>query len=336
MGMSASQARYVMLAAKKSDVEFEGQQINQQRTNLATETSGYTTQLLTLTVPTPPSSTEFTKTNYSFDYKANTATINGNIVANDDGTYRIAFTYEAIEDKPRVETARLYRDGVGAGAPLSYNGKALTLIQAPPANADEDLVNEYNADYSRLEQIYPGQITGPNQNINGQYYKYESPDGETYYISAAEVAAYEAANAFPTSYEDSQSSDYVGPNWHFVEEQANVDYPGLWPNADIEWTDTGRAYSITYQGNEYLLNVTTETDEAAYEDAMNEYKYQKDLYSQEMDQINAKIEIIEQQDKKLEIKLQNLDTQQEALSTEMDSVKKVIDKNIEASFKAFA
>ena len=51
--------------------------------------------------------------------------------------------------------------------------------------------------------------------------------------------------------------------------------------------------------------------------------------------INAKTEKIQEQDRTLELRLKQLDTEQEALQTEMEAVKKVIDKNIESTFKTF-
>ena len=42
------------------------------------------------------------------------------------------------------------------------------------------------------------------------------------------------------------------------------------------------------------------------------------------------------QDKRLELELKDLDTQHKEIETEYDSVKKVIDKNIEGSFKTFS
>ena len=45
---------------------------------------------------------------------------------------------------------------------------------------------------------------------------------------------------------------------------------------------------------------------------------------------------IQNQDKKLELELDNIETQRSAVTTEIDSVKKVIDDNIEGSFKTFA
>lgn len=49
----------------------------------------------------------------------------------------------------------------------------------------------------------------------------------------------------------------------------------------------------------------------------------------------AKTAEIQTQDKKLELSLKQIDTEHEAVQTEYDSVKKVIDKNIERSFKTF-
>lgn len=44
---------------------------------------------------------------------------------------------------------------------------------------------------------------------------------------------------------------------------------------------------------------------------------------------------LQAQDKQLEIELKNIDTQHQAVQTEIDAVKKVIDKNIEMTFKTF-
>lgn len=52
-------------------------------------------------------------------------------------------------------------------------------------------------------------------------------------------------------------------------------------------------------------------------------------------QLQARIAAIQQIDKSLELQLRRVDTQREAVMTEIDSVKKVISKNIESSFKTF-
>ena len=49
-----------------------------------------------------------------------------------------------------------------------------------------------------------------------------------------------------------------------------------------------------------------------------------------------KLEEIEQQDTKFDMELKKLDTEHNALQTEYDSVKNVIDKNVEKSFQIFS
>ena len=75
MGMAASQARWISLAARKTNVEYEGQQINQARTALANESSQLWNELYNMEVPTAPSTTEFTTTQYTFQNGDSTQTI---------------------------------------------------------------------------------------------------------------------------------------------------------------------------------------------------------------------------------------------------------------------
>lgn len=50
----------------------------------------------------------------------------------------------------------------------------------------------------------------------------------------------------------------------------------------------------------------------------------------------TKIDSLHQIDRRLEIELNSVDTQQQAVQTEIEAVKKVIDKNIDLTFKTFA
>lgn len=51
--------------------------------------------------------------------------------------------------------------------------------------------------------------------------------------------------------------------------------------------------------------------------------------------IDAQTQALQQQDKILEMQLKQIDTQHQACQTEIDAVKKVIEKNIEGTFKTF-
>ena len=71
-------------------------------------------------------------------------------------------------------------------------------------------------------------------------------------------------------------------------------------------------------------------------EAMNEYLYKKEEYEKTIADINAKTSIIQKEDRTLELRLKQLDTEQNALATEMDAVKKVIKDNVEKTFKTFS
>ena len=113
----------------------------------------------------------------------------------------------------------------------------------------------------------------------------------------------------------------------------------------VEQSDSGRLSSITIDNAEntpenlkdktFSITTTKVENEDAYEEAFNEYEYQKALYEQQIQEINAQTEIIQKQDQKLELRLKQLETEQSAISTEMDSVKNVIKGNVEKTFNTF-
>src|SRR5574344_2984059 len=93
MGMAASQARYLELTARKSNVEYEGQQVNQQRTQLSNESAGLFQKLTALQVPTAPSTSDYTKTTYTFSDGSNTNTISDIKTLTGDAQHHATVTY---------------------------------------------------------------------------------------------------------------------------------------------------------------------------------------------------------------------------------------------------
>lgn len=83
-------------------------------------------------------------------------------------------------------------------------------------------------------------------------------------------------------------------------------------------SDDGYYYQGSYSTNTYIKEVTDETAVAQAEAK----------YNREKQKINAKENIID-------MKMKNLDTEISALTTEYDTVKSVIDKNIEKTFKRY-
>ncbi len=123
-------------------------------------------------------------------------------------------------------------------------------------------------------------------------------------------------------------------------------YKAVYLNTKIEETQKalletdgkGRFSSVRFENDStrYTLNTETITDEDAYRNAMNQYYYNQERYDKRIRDINAQTELIQQEDRTLELRLKQLDTEQNALQTEMEAVKKVISKNVETSFKTFS
>ncbi|MCR5265154.1 MAG: hypothetical protein K6E29_01000 [Cyanobacteria bacterium RUI128] len=123
-------------------------------------------------------------------------------------------------------------------------------------------------------------------------------------------------------------------------------YKAFYINTKVEETSKallqtdgkGRFTSLRLEDDStvYTLNTETITDEEAYADAMNQYYYKMEKYDKAIRDINAKTELIQAQDRTLELRLKKLDTEQNALQTEMEAVKKVVSKNVETSFKTFS
>ena len=97
MGMAASQARFLGLTARKTNVEYEGQQINQQRTMLSNTTANYYNDLLGMAVPVPPAIDDYTKTVYSFQDGSLTNEITS-MIAQNNGLYKVSYTSSWIDD----------------------------------------------------------------------------------------------------------------------------------------------------------------------------------------------------------------------------------------------
>lgn len=247
MGLAASQARYLQLTARKSNIEYQGQQLNQARTALADQSAQLFNQMLELEVPVAPtsSSSEFTKPTYSFVDHENTK-----------------LTKTIKNWSPSVDASGQEMDGY-YDLTIQYQNESGT-----------EITNQYQ----RIAMTFDD---------NGKMTEIQIPK-----------EGYVGYDLTTGTYADSE----------------------IYSNSDSQ--------TQLYYGTEY--------DSTAYDDAMNEYEYQKALYNKELVSINAKTEDLQQQDKALELQLRQVDTQQRAVQTELESVQKVLDKNIELTFKTFS
>lgn len=106
MGMAASQARFLGLTARMNNIEYEGQQINQQRTALSNKSASYYSDLLGMAVPTAPSVEEYTQTVYTFNDGALTNQITSLIADTAKaGTYKVSYIKNWTDDFSIVAAA---------------------------------------------------------------------------------------------------------------------------------------------------------------------------------------------------------------------------------------
>ncbi len=320
MGMAASQARFLGLTARKTNVEYEGQQVNQQRTALSNESAGLFNQMLSLQVPVPPSATDYYSMRYSYEQ-------NGQ-------------SYEIINYSASATTAGAYDVTVRTAYDV-VNYTNLILNENPQTQVSQTLYSKTDSStgntsyYMRFgSSSTEYALIGPNINTalseaqglpaDTKYYSY-SRDGATYYMTEAEVLNHATEEGY-----SGQMNAYRQDNSKQVQDTT---YNGVNLIAD----STGKFNYITLpDGTQYALNLDEVADDAGYDQAMQDYNYQKMVYDKTISDINAKTEVIQAQDRTLELRLKQLDTEQEALQTEMDAVKQVIEKNIEKTFNTFA
>ena len=391
MGMAASQARFLGLTARKTNVEFEGQQINQQRTTLSNQSANYYNQLLGMAVPVPPSVDDYTKTVYTFKDGSLSNSIS-TMIAQPGGLYLISYTSSWTDDFAAVSAGQsivtrnkkpentnnaidgvLYnvgskelrrlgdafildtydKDGNKTGSAYMKNGKYYSdadckneITDADQKKSSYKLNENYNDEYLKtlsLDQLKKLQ-TEENEYIeilNKQYG--DDSKWMVRYVQNTSTGTwspiFNKKNVLDNAiYSDNGSSQSNIPAYTIGSAQKTEEVKSV--KARMEQDATGRIINVTLNPGKpdevtYAVTTNTATDQAKYDDAMNQYEYDKYQYDQSIQEINSKIEIIQAEDKNLELRLKQLDTEQDAISTEMDAVQKVIEKNTESTFKTF-
>ncbi len=320
MGMAASQARYLGLTARKTNVEYEGQQVNQARTALANECANTFQELVSLEVPTAPSTQDFTTYQYSYTDGTNVETITkmDSIIGDPDFNYNV--------------THHHYSD-VYSGV-QSYKGNPQVLIEnGIPTYVGNCKVSAYDSTDSKQKVAYEQIIADfPNEKIATSTNIYTWEFQGTRYFGALEDLQASWDSAPDKSKPTENQNRLTQYNAQDISKKIEVTQ-----RAFVDLDNSGRPQTIRYEDSTatFALKTETITDEAAYEDAMNKYHYNMQKYEKRIAEINAKTEKLQLQDRTLELRLRQLDTEQEALQTELEAVKKVIDKNIESTFKTF-
>lgn len=352
MGMAASQARFLGLTARKNNVEFEGQQINQQRTALSNQSANYYSDLLGMSVPVPPSVDDYTKTVYTFEDGALTNQITSMIATKDkDGNscYSISYLRQWTDDFAVVSASTSIVNGSQEG-PWKVGATDLRILGTLPAkNAD----GKYGDDY--LDSLTEDQIKNLIKEEQEYLENCKNELGEDdYYVRYVKNSTsgeyspyfYRKKDLEKSNYDKTTGNSLSNISCFTIGSKTRSEEVKAQTGCLVEKDSSGRYINLSIpvpkeketdeqQYTTYALTTSTVTDQAKYEDAMNQYEYQKYEYDQAIQEINSKIEIVQAQDKNLELRLKQLDTEQKAISTEIDAVSQVIQKNTESSFKTF-
>ncbi len=370
MGMAASQARFLGLTARKSNVEYQGQQVNQERTALANDSANLYNQMMALDVPTPPSANEYYKTYFVLEDSAAGYATTDYRFQNANKTYDGENRYSVV-----LTTKREYVDS-------EFQTYRMEDVQAPKENeTDYKIDMRYtNSNYSshllydpnKLRPYQEKEVDGKKtdvltidkgriykadsnikgfkecygENPQGEYYFFQDSDGKNHFISEDQLLGTpdkehpETRTGGILSYKKGDvATDYNLSSTYVYTKDETITVDGR-----MESSETGRYSTIKIDDNEkygslsnktFTISTVQEKDDAGYEQAYNDYQYHKDEYEHTIDEINAQTEIIQNEDKQLELRLRELETEQNAISTEMDSVKKVIEDNVEKTFNIF-
>ena len=327
MGMSASQARFLQLTARQNNVEFQGQQINQQRTMLSNESSQAYNSLLGMTVPTPPSKTNFTKTVYGFKQGSYEYSMESVYPNADNKSYTVSYvktgklvgisdTATTANIRKRTDADTETNDISGTASDWVANGEILYELDdkfVHNGKSGEQLFQQMfnNTKDAEMSDFYIYVITDQNNTSSYRFIKKEDVEAID-----RDPSKSGAANVW--------KQDTITASEKIVDE-----------NGFVIFDTTGRMTAVVLDGKEYALEAETVTDDDAYQDAYNQYEYEKYQYNQFVAEVNAKISIIQLQDKKLELQLEQLDTERTTITTEIEAVQKVLGENIDRTYKTF-
>lgn len=325
MGMASSQARFLQLTARLSNTEFQGQQINQQRTLLSNESSQAYNSLLGLTVPTPPSKTDYTTTVYSFTQGSYEYTIDAVYPNSDNETYTINYVKSGnLVGIANTGTSATIRKGTTTSTSSNVEGVATEWL----ANGSQLYeLDGFTYNGKTAEELFQQMFNNTSGVEMSDFYVYIATDSDG--TESVRFIAKEDIDAIDKSSTDTGTANIWKQDTVTSSEQLTAE------DAQVVFDSSGRMSTVVIDGQEYVLTAETVTDDDAYEDAYNQYEYEKYEYNQYVSEVNAQISIIQLQDKKLELQLEQLDTERTTITTEIEAVQKVLTDNIDRTYKVF-
>ncbi len=386
MGLAASQARFLQLTARRSNIEYQGQQINQERLALANSSAGLFEKMLTLVPPTPPSSQDDKYYTQGYNFTDPTDELQKKIswVSTNDATaptssgINVTSSYitsavpvlapgdvgwTTLADTDHAVPVLPSTAGFGVASStytLTKNDLAVYSDNETDTGTDADLTTLMNglgvtptADNHRSVMRYvtvEHNIYDPDGNY--QTVKRQAPailefdnlerllnvtflddltmtatntQAGTAGVVHGGVVGTGVGGGFPNTV-NSFTYSYITQGTNGTAAASLADLSNLSGTPAIG-KSLGAGEKLTYSGV---------FDQIAFDNDMNKYEFQKAAYDYQIERINQQTKKVQTQDKSLELKMKQLDTEHNAVQTEMEAVQKVIQKNIESSFKTFA
>lgn len=234
------------------------------------------------------------------------------------------------------EASQAYNDALNGQkltvlAGVNTKTEALTYVDATAYN-----LTTYGAVSTTDKQRFIKDASGKvlvSENVGAAY---DSANGNlSTFLSALNIITNPSSNGY-----DSSKVLYYTNVFNEISQSGGYDSPGDDNMKDSTWlqaqVNAGNVYLYTYDskggadGTGDFVNVSWTSGDSSIQEATDssgtakaEAKYETTMAQ------------IESQDKKFDLQLKQIDTEHNAIQTEIDSVKKVIDKNIERSFKIF-
>lgn len=340
MGMSASQVRYLQLTARKSDCEYQAQQISQARLsvskNLEDIATKYTEGINNRRL--------MYKASGDAPYQRLTYSV---ITSSDEGLgYRVV-TREGREVVPSKEDPEKIREAArekyeqalsrncfqfGADA-ASLAGKAvsgasfLSYFMPDTQSALVNAVENKDGQILSTEELR-SEISGLDA---GEFYDYWQKKGLSFtngkelesreYTEDIERAKAEYEREMARADQVEQQSYFIDKDClddDYLEEKLRsgewlLSMQKLQDDGTREWED------ISYSGVGNIFDNLYTDDDAS---VSAEYETKSAYY--------------QQKDKELELQMKQLETERSAISSELEALKKVVDDNVKSSFKTFS
>ena len=328
MGLAASQTRFLSLTARKSDLEYQSQIINTRRMQLAQQSAD---------------------ASKAYTEGMNNKAIRVATYANGGTNGTTTKEWETLTFSNLVEKG--YRL-IGA------NGAKLDIYEDVEVETEltDDIIKSLG--YDITEGVYSKSVSAVIFNaLSAEDKVGYTADTDGYYRKTFSMADIATANGYnlkdgkyiKTSIQQKVKDDYQGMDIQtlLVSGQAQIVTGAFYDFLVEHGYNTG---VLTLDGQETTFNklvelwetnpttnnIDTIVDWRADETSM----FKQSFYTEDDAQVAADYEAataeIQAQDKQLELQIKRIETEHKAIETEMESVKKVIDKNIENSYKSFA